>query len=112
MLNHGGHGGPLRPGALRTTNRQILGRLERNFSRVFLGAHASGVHVVAVGSAFARWKRALPGIRAAPGPCGEIFGCGWAAPCRELPRILRSKGSGIPMRIWGVHIANAYQIPG
>src|SRR5438093_9431183 len=64
----------------RTTNRQILGRLERNFSRVFLGAHASGVHVVAVGSPFARKMRALPGIRAAPGPCGEVFGCGSAAP--------------------------------
>src|SRR5881296_2838827 len=65
----------------RTTNRQILGRLERNFSQVFLGAHASGVHVVAVGSPFARWKRALPGIRAARGLCGEIFGCGYAALC-------------------------------
>src|SRR5437867_380611 len=65
---------------LLTTKAKILVRLERNFSRDFVGAHASGVHVVAVGSPFARWKRALPGIRAAPGLCGEIFGCGRAAP--------------------------------
>src|SRR5437867_13072080 len=65
---------------LLTTKAKILVRLERNFSRDFLGPHASGVHVVAVGSPFARWKRALPGIRAAPGLCGEVFGCGRAAP--------------------------------
>ena len=60
---------------------KILALLERIFSRVFLGAHASGVHVVTVESPFARWKRALPGIRTAPGLSGEIFDCGYAYLC-------------------------------
>ena len=58
---------------IRTTKVKILCRLERIFSRVFLGPHASGVHVVAIGLLLHAGSVRSQESGPPPRLCGEIF---------------------------------------
>jgi hypothetical protein len=78
---------PQRDKGLRTTKPKILALLERIFSRVLLGAHASGVHAVAIELLLHAGSVGSQESGTPPPLCGEFF---WLRLCRSVGlRVLR-----------------------